>query len=89
MEEFVMNPNQTYQELGYSGIQAALVLSLSKSQSKETIHSLRDPIRPPRFEINLATLSTNPGFDAGDSHFNSLSLELLRYRFPTQLALTL
>jgi hypothetical protein len=84
-----MNPNQTYQELGYSGIQAAFVLSLSKSQSKETIHSLRDSVGPPRFEINLATLSTNPRFDAGNSYFDSLSFELLRYGFPTQLALTL
>jgi len=75
--------------LGYPGIQSALVLPLSESQSEETVHSLRDSIGTARFEINLTTLSANPGFDAGDSHFDSLSLELLRDRFPTQLALTL
>jgi len=77
------------QPSGYPGIQSALVLPLSKSQSEETIHSLSDPIGTARFEINLATLRANPGFDAGDSHFGSLSLELLRDRFSTQLAFTL
>lgn len=70
-------------------MQSSFMLSLSYSQREQAIHSLSDPIGAARFEISFATLGANPGFDAGDSHFGSLPLELLRDRFSTQLALTL
>ena len=75
--------------LGHLGVQSPFMLSLSYSEREETIHSLSDPIGTARLEISFATLRANPSFDAGDSHFGPVSLELLSDRFSTQLALTL
>ena len=81
-------PMKRVAPLGHPGMQSPFMLSLGYGEREQAIHCLRDSVSTARFEINLATLSANPGFDAGDSHFDPLSLELLRDRFSTQLALT-